>query len=80
MKKNQSYSSVLKQLETIAEKMNKGDIPIDELGDKVKKASNMIKFLRQRLKSVEMEITDVLKDLESDQASQTRLEEKDDKI
>ncbi|MCD6570306.1 MAG: exodeoxyribonuclease VII small subunit [Deltaproteobacteria bacterium] len=79
MKKNQSYSSVLKQLETIVEKMNKGEVPIDELGDQVKKSAGMIKFLRQRLRSVEVEITEVLKDLEDDQGRQDELPEKDDK-
>ena len=58
---------------------NKGEVPIDELGDQVKKSAGMIKFLRQRLRSVEVEITEVLKDLEDDQGRQDELPEKDDK-
>ncbi len=66
MKKIESYSGVLKQLEDIVQKMNDGKIPIDELGDQVKNAASMIKFLRKRLKSVELEIAEVLKDLEQE--------------
>jgi exodeoxyribonuclease VII small subunit len=66
MKKTESYSGVLKQLEDMVQKMNDGKIPIDELGDQVKNAASMINFLRKRLKSVEVEITEVLKDLEKE--------------
>lgn len=64
--KKRSYSEVLKELEGIVERMNKGEIPIDQLGESVKNAAEMIGYLRRSLKSTEAEITAILKDLEDD--------------
>jgi len=66
MKKNSSYSEVLQELEKILDKLNKGEIPIDKLESTVRSASEMIKFLRQKLRSTQTEITGILKDIEDD--------------
>jgi exodeoxyribonuclease VII small subunit len=66
--KKRRYSEVLKDLEVIVEKMNKGEIPIDHLGESVKTASEMISYLRQNLKATEAEITAILKGLEGEAA------------
>jgi exodeoxyribonuclease VII small subunit len=62
--KKKTYSEVLKDLETIVERMHKGEIPIDQLGINVKQAADMIAFLRTNLKATEAEITTILKGLE----------------
>lgn len=64
--KKKSYSEVLKELETIVERMNKGEIPIDQLGESVKNAAEMIAYLRRSLKATEAEITAILKGLEDE--------------
>jgi hypothetical protein len=46
--------------------MGRGDIPIDELEDTVKSASEKIRYLRERLRATEMEITRVLGEIERD--------------
>jgi len=46
--------------------MNRGEIPIDELEDVVKSAAQKIRFLRDRLKATEAEITKVLSELEGE--------------
>jgi exodeoxyribonuclease VII small subunit len=66
--KKRKYSEVLKDLEVIVEKMNKGEIPIDHVGESVKVASEMISYLRQNLKATEAEITTILKGLEGEAA------------
>ena len=60
------YSEILAELETLVEKMNRGEISIDELGPAVKTAAKQIKTLRDKLKSTELEITQVLKDLDDE--------------
>ena len=61
--KKKTYSETLKDLEAIIEHMQKGDVPIDQLGANVKQAADMITFLRANLKATEAEITAILKGL-----------------
>lgn len=67
MKKTSRYSEVLKELEDTLERMNRGDVPIDELEDTVKAAAKKIQFLRQVLRSTQTEVTKILKEIEEDQ-------------
>lgn len=62
--KKKTYSDVLTELEVIVEKMNEGSVPVDKLGETVKTASGMIKFLKQNLKATEIEINEILKDID----------------
>ncbi len=64
--KKKSYSEVLRELEAIVERMNKGEIPIDQLGENVKSAAEMIGYLRRSLKATEAEIAAILKGLEDE--------------
>ncbi|HPS94262.1 MAG: exodeoxyribonuclease VII small subunit [Syntrophaceae bacterium] len=66
MKKAKGYSAVLRELEDTLEKMNKGEIPIDDLEDAVKSSAQKIRFLRERLRATEAEITKVLREIEGD--------------
>ncbi len=69
MKKTNRYSEVLKDLEETLERMNRGEVPIDDLEETVKAAAKKIQYLRQVLKSTQAEITKTLKDLEDDDAT-----------
>ncbi len=60
------YSEVLGELEDVVDRMNRGEVAIDELGTTVKSAAKMIKFLKDKLKSTEVEINQILMDLEDE--------------
>lgn len=60
MKKGKRYSEVLRELEEIIERLGRGEVPIDDLEETIKAASEKIRHLRQRLKATEAEITRVL--------------------
>lgn len=64
MKKTKGYSEVIRELEETLERMNRGEIPIDELEEQVKEGARKIRFLKEKLKAAEAEITKVLKDME----------------
>ena len=64
MKKAKGYSDVLRELEDMLERMNRGEIPIDELEEAVKSAAQKIRYLRERLKATEAEIIKVLSEVE----------------
>ncbi len=66
MKKPRKYSQVLQDLEKTLEKMDKGEITIDNLEAEVKSAAEKITFLRSKLRSTEAEITRILRDIEDD--------------
>jgi exodeoxyribonuclease VII small subunit len=66
MKKSKGYSDVLQELEGMLERMNRGEIPIDELEDAVKSSVQKIRFLKDRLKATEAEITKVLREIEEE--------------
>jgi exodeoxyribonuclease VII small subunit len=74
MKKEKGYSEVLQELEETLDKMNKGSISIDKLETTVKSAAEKIKFLRQKLRSTEAEITKVLQDIEEEESIETSYE------
>ena len=69
MKKEKNYSQILQELEETLEKMNRGDITIDNLEAEVKAAADKITFLRRKLRSTEAEITKILKDIEDEDPS-----------
>jgi exodeoxyribonuclease VII small subunit len=64
MKKTKGYSDVVRELEETLERMNRGEIPIDELEETVKEAARKIRLLMEKLKATEAEISKVLKDME----------------
>lgn len=66
MKKNATYSDVLQELEKTLDRLNRGEVPIDKLESTVRSASDMIKILRQKLRSTQTEITGILKDIEDE--------------
>jgi exodeoxyribonuclease VII small subunit len=66
MKKAKRYSDVLKELEETLERMNRGEIPIDELEEAIKSAAQKIRYLRDKLKATEAEIVKVLREIEGE--------------
>lgn len=67
--KKKTYSETLTELEALVERMNRGEIPVDKLGESVRKASEKIRFLRQSLKSTEAEISEILKSIDDGSSS-----------
>jgi len=66
MKKAKGYSDVLKELEETLERMNRGEIPIDELEEAIKSAAQKIRYLRDKLKATEAEVVKVLREIEGE--------------
>ncbi|MEC4676506.1 MAG: exodeoxyribonuclease VII small subunit [Nitrospirota bacterium] len=74
MKKNMriSYSRALTELEKIIDEIESEDIDVDVLAEKVKKAAQLIKSCRERLRSTEDDVRKALlelDDLPSDEES-----------
>ena len=68
-KKEPSYSKALEEIEDIVTAIEDESIDVDVLATKVKRASELIKFCRGKLRSTEQEIKQVLAEIEGEGTS-----------
>lgn len=61
-KKNTSYSESLKKLEALLHQLESGESDIDQLSSKVKEAAELIRFCKEKLRSTENELQQLLDD------------------
>ncbi|MBM3164656.1 MAG: exodeoxyribonuclease VII small subunit [Bacteroidetes bacterium] len=64
---NLSYEKAFEELQSIVSEMEGGAIGIDDLSVKVKRAAELIKFCKQKLKATEMDVDQILKEMETDE-------------
>jgi exodeoxyribonuclease VII small subunit len=57
------YTQAIEELEAIVLEIENAEISVDELSQKVKRASELIRFCRKTLTSTETEVDSILKDL-----------------
>ena len=62
-----TYSSAMTELEQIVNGMKNENIDVDSLAEKVKRASELIKFCKTKLKNTEDEVKKVLDDMAAEQ-------------
>ena len=60
-----NYSEAFEELQQIVSAMEEGQIGIDELAEKVKRATELIRICRLKLTSTEGDVQKILKDLEN---------------
>ena len=63
-KKNITYQNAIEELEDILQKMEDNELEIDSLSDQVKRASELISFCKNKLKSTEKDVEDILQKME----------------
>jgi exodeoxyribonuclease VII small subunit len=63
MEKKITYTDALQELQSIVEEIEHGEISVDELSLKVKRAARLIKICKDKLISTEEEVNEILKDL-----------------
>lgn len=69
MKKNPrniKYSQALRELEKIIEDLQQENIDVDELTQKVKRATELINICRQKIQNTELEIKNILERFEKE--------------
>jgi len=59
-----TFNEAMQELEMILDQLEKGELDVDELSGKVKKASVLIKLCKARLKATDEEIDKILKEME----------------
>jgi exodeoxyribonuclease VII small subunit len=63
-KKNLSYTEAIAAIDEILQQVETGELDVDELAEKVKQASELLKLCKSKLFSTEKEIEKVLKEME----------------
>jgi exodeoxyribonuclease VII small subunit len=64
MKDIQKYEEAYKELESIVNQIEDGEIGIDELSEKIKRASHLLKFCKSKLISTQQDVEKILDELD----------------
>lgn len=67
-----NYTEAFRQLQQIVSALEEGEISVDELAEKVKRAAWLIKICRAKLSSTEENVHEILRELESPPEDQTK--------
>ncbi len=65
MQKKTNYADAFEELKVIVSEIEEGEISVDQLSEKVKRASELIKICKAKLTSTEEDVNKILKELES---------------
>lgn len=63
--KTPGYTEAFEELKGIVAEIELGEISVDDLSEKVKRAAVLIKICQSKLKSTEEDVNKILKELES---------------
>lgn len=69
MSKEPNYAEAFEELQTIVAEIENGEISVDELSEKVKRATVLIKICKAKLTTTEEDVAKILKDLGEDSKS-----------
>jgi exodeoxyribonuclease VII small subunit len=64
MEKKKTYEEAYEELQAIVSEIEAGEISVDQLSVKVKKAGELIRFCKEKLFKTEQEVNEVLKGIE----------------
>lgn len=64
MEKKKTYEEAYEELQEIVKEIESGTISVDLLGEKVKRAGELIHFCKEKLFKTEQEVNEVLKVLD----------------
>ena len=65
MEKELNYTNAFEELQKIVAEIEQGEISVDELSAKVKRATLLIKFCKLKLTTTEEDVNTILKELEN---------------
>ena len=60
-----NYTEAFEELQTIVLEIEQGEISVDELSEKVKRAALLIKICKAKLTTTEEDVNKILKELDS---------------
>jgi exodeoxyribonuclease VII small subunit len=61
-----NYTKAFEELQAIVTEIEQGEITVDELSEKVKRAAQLIKICKHKLTTTEEDVNKILKELEGE--------------
>lgn len=61
-----NYEEASRELQTIIDQLQEESVPIDELSEKTKRAADLIRFCRQKLRSTQQDLDQLFAEDEED--------------
>jgi exodeoxyribonuclease VII small subunit len=71
MAKTPTYTEAFEELQQIVMEIEQGAIPVDELSEKVKRATVLIRICKTKLATTEEDVNKILKELDSNTTDTT---------
>lgn len=71
MTEETSYTEAFKELHSIVSEIEQGEISVDELSEKVKRAAQLIKICKSKLSTTEEDVNRILRELEGGNGPET---------
>jgi exodeoxyribonuclease VII small subunit len=65
MENKENYVEAFEELKTIVSEIEQGEISVDQLSEKVKRATQLIKICKAKLSATEEVVNKILKELET---------------
>lgn len=65
MEQEINYTKAFEELQIIVSEIEKGEISVDELSEKVKRAASLVKVCRKKLNTTEEDVNQILRELDS---------------
>ncbi len=65
MSEKMNYTEAFEELQTIVSEIEQGEISVDELSEKVKRAAQLIKICKTKLTTTEEDVNKILKELDT---------------
>jgi len=62
--KNPTFNQAVEELENILEQIESGELDVDELAGKVKRASELLRLCQSKLRATEEEIDKIIEEME----------------
>ena len=62
-----NYGDAIEELEDILEEIEAEDVDLDDLADKVERASDLVELCRDKLDRTEVQVQSIIEDLEADE-------------
>ena len=69
MSKDPTYNEAITEIEEILQKIETGELDVDDLTDQVKRVAFLLETCKKKLKTTESEIQKVINGLEKDEES-----------
>ncbi|MEI7982489.1 MAG: exodeoxyribonuclease VII small subunit [Bacteroidota bacterium] len=61
-----TYTEAFEELQSLVNEIESGDISVDQLSEKVKRAASLIRLCKQKLTTTEEDVNKILKELEGE--------------